>query len=75
MATIERAMFTFRDFMGTGWEDVPKGTLSVSAFSKYNYNEIKDFLEVMFDDDSNYEVMWNLPKKGQPQPPVHPACI
>lgn len=68
MATIERAMFTFRDFMGNGWEGVPLGTLSVSAFSQYNYNAIKEFLMVMFDDDSNYEVMWNLPKKGQTQP-------
>lgn len=68
MATIERAMFTFRDFVASGWEGVPKGTLSVSEFSKVNYNYLKDFLEVMFDDDSNYEVRWNLPKKGQTQP-------
>lgn len=68
MATIERAMFTFRDFVTTGWEGVEKGTLSVSAFSQTNYNYLKDFLEVMFDDDSNYDVHWNLPKKGQTQP-------
>lgn len=68
MATIERAMFTFRDFVTTGWEGVEKGTMSVSAFSQTNYNYLKDFLEVMFDDDSNYDVHWNLPKKGQTQP-------
>lgn len=68
MATIERAMFTFRDFVSTGWEGVERGTLSVSAFSRYNYDYLADFLKVMFDDDSNYDVHWNLPKKGQTQP-------
>lgn len=68
MATIERAMFTFRDFVTTGWEGVAPGTNSVSAFSKYNYDLLAEFLKQMFDDDTDYEVSWNLPKKGQTQP-------
>ena len=68
MATIERAMFTFADFVTTGWEGVPPGTLSVSEFSKANYDYLAEFLKVMFDDDSDYDVHWDLPKKGQTQP-------
>ena len=68
MATIERAMFTFADFVSTGWEGVPPGTLSVSRFSEVNYNYLADFLKVMFDDDSDYDVHWDLPKKGQASP-------
>lgn len=68
MATIERAMFTFRDFITSGWEGVDRGQQSVVEFSRYNYNFLKDFLEVMFDDDSDYDVHWNLPKRGQTQP-------
>lgn len=68
MATIERAMFTFRDFVASGWEGVERGTLSVSEFSRYNYNYLADFLKVMFDADDDFDVHWNLPKKGQTQP-------
>lgn len=68
MATIERAMFTFADFVTTGWEGVPPGTLSVSEFSRANYDYLAEYLKVMFDDDSDYDVHWDLPKKGQTQP-------
>ena len=68
MATIERAMFTFADFVTTGWEGIPPGTLSVSEFSRANYDYLAEFLKVMFDDDSDYDVHWDLPKKGQTQP-------
>lgn len=68
MATIERAMFTFRDFMGTGFEGVERGTLSVSEFSKVNYNAIKEQIEFWWDDPEGWEDQFNLPKKGQGQP-------
>lgn len=68
MGTIERAMFTFSDFMGTGFEGVASGTLSVSEFSKVNYNAIKEYLDYMWDFDVEVDNYWNLPKKGQTQP-------
>ena len=68
MATIERAMFTLRDFMGTGFEGVDRGTLSVSEFSRVNYNAIKEQIEFWWDDPEGYEESYNLPKKGQGQP-------
>lgn len=68
MATIERAMFTFRDFVGTGWEGVEPGTLSVSEFSRYNYNAIKDYVEMFWDMGIEPEIQFNFPKKGQQQP-------
>lgn len=68
MGTIERAMFTFRDFVASGFEGVERGTLSVSEFSRVNYNELKGLLDVLweFTDIDNYQ--YNLPKKGQGQP-------
>ena len=68
MATIERAMFTFRDFVSTGWEGIDAGTNSVSAFSRYNYNAIKDYVEYFWDMPEEFELQFNLPKKGQQQP-------
>ena len=68
MATIERAMFTFRDFMGTGFEGIDKGTNSVSKFSEINYNNIKEQIEFWWDDPENWDDQFNLPKKGQQQP-------
>ena len=68
MATIERAMFTLRDFMGTGFENVDRGTLSVSEFSRVNYNAIKEQIEFWWDDPEGYEESYNLPRKGQGQP-------
>lgn len=68
MATIERAMFTFADFMGTGFEGVQSGTISVSEFSRVNYNAIKEYLEYMWSFDVEVDNYWNLPKKSQTQP-------
>ena len=68
MATIERAMFTFRDFMGTGFEGVDRGTLSVSEFSRVNYNAIKEQIAFWWDSPEGWEDQFNLPKKGQGQP-------
>jgi hypothetical protein len=68
MATIERAMFTFVDFVATGWEGIEKGTLSVSEFSRVNYNAIKEYLAYMWDFDEEVDNYWDLPKKGQTQP-------
>lgn len=68
MATIERAMFTLRDFMGTGFEGVDRGTNSVSKFSEVNYNAIKEQIEFWWDDPEGWDEYYNLPKKGQGQP-------
>ncbi len=68
MATIERAMFTFREFVASGWEGVDPGTNSVSEFSRYNYNAIKDYIEYYWDMPDEFELQFNLPKKGQTQP-------
>lgn len=68
MATIERAMFTFRDFVGSGWEGIERGTLSVSEFSRVNYNAIREQIEFWWDDPEGYDDYYNLPKKGQGQP-------
>lgn len=65
MATIERAMFTYRDFMGTGFEGVDLGTNCVSKFSEINYNNIKYDVETYWDDPEWDETWWDLPKKGQ----------
>lgn len=68
MGTIERAMFTFRDFIASGWEGVDRGTNSVSEFSRYNYNAIKEYIEFWWDVSGEPELQYNLPKKGQTQP-------
>lgn len=65
MATIERAMFTYRDFMGTGFEGVELGTNCVSKFSEINYNNIKSFLADWWEEPDGWEeTWWDLPKKG-----------
>ena len=68
MATIERAMFTYRDMMGTGFEDVDPGTNSVSKFSELNYNSIKAQLENAWDNNLTHQVRVDLPTKGSTVP-------
>lgn len=68
MATIERAMFTFRDFMGTGFEGVDLGTNSVSKFSEINYNAIKYDLDQYWQDPEWDETWWDLPRKREQTP-------
>ena len=68
MATIERAMFTFKDMMGTGFEGVDRGTNSVSKFSEVNYNYYKDMIRDAWDLDMPEYVRLNLPNKGDTIP-------
>lgn len=68
MATIERAMFTFADFVASGWEGIENGTLAVSEFSKVNYNAIKEQIEFWWDDPDGWDEYFDLPKKGQTAP-------
>ena len=64
MATIERAMFTFHDMMGSGFEGVDRGTNSVSKFSEVNYNYYKDFVLQGWQQDDPRAVRLDLPTKG-----------
>lgn len=64
MATIERAMFTFKDMMGSGFEGVDRGTNSVSKFSEVNYNYYKDKIIDGWVNDTPDAVRLDLPKKG-----------
>lgn len=68
MGMIERAMFTFRDFMGTGFEGVDPGTNSVSKFSEVNYNEIREEILQYWDMPDWTEWNYDFPKKGQTIP-------
>lgn len=68
MGMIERAMFTFRDFMGTGFEGVDPGTNSVSKFSEVNYNEIREEILQYWDMPDWTEWNYDFPKKGQTVP-------
>lgn len=68
MATIERAMFTFADFVASGWEGIENGTLAVSEFSKVNYNAIKEQIDFWWDDPEGWDEYYDLPKKGQTAP-------
>lgn len=68
MGMIERAMFTFRDFMGTGFEGVDPGTNSVSKFSEVNYNEIREEIVQYWDMPGWSEWNYDFPKKGQTVP-------
>lgn len=68
MATIERAMFTFRDMMGTGFEGVDSGTNSVSKFSELNYNKFKEDIASAWALDMPDFVRCDLPLKGQAIP-------
>lgn len=68
MATIERAMFTFRDLMGTGFEGVDMGTNSVSKFSEVNYNLIKNGIEDGWIHGTPDAVRVDLPTKGSVVP-------
>ena len=68
MAMIERAMFTYRDFMGTGFEGVAPGTNSVSKFSEVNYNEVKEEIIAYWDDPEWTEWNFDFPRKGQSVP-------
>ena len=68
MGMIERAMFTYRDFMGTGFEGVDPGTNSVSKFSEVNYNEIRDEILQYWDMPGWTEWNYDFPKKGQTIP-------
>lgn len=68
MATVERAMFTYRDFMGTGFEGVALGTNSVSRFSELNYNAMKYEIEEYWDDPEWPDYNYDFPRKGQTSP-------
>lgn len=68
MATIERAMFTYADFMGTGFEGVELGTACVSKFSEINYNNIKSYLADWWEEGEWNETQWDLPLKGNVTP-------
>lgn len=68
MATVERAMFTYRDFMGTGFEGVALGTNSVSKFSEVNYNAMKYEIDVYWDDPEWPDYNYDFPRKGQGTP-------
>jgi len=68
MGMIERAMFTYRDFMGTGFENVELGTNSVSKFSEVNYNEIREEILQYWDMPDWTEWNYDFPKKGQTVP-------
>lgn len=68
MGMIERAMFTYRDFMGTGFENVELGTNSVSKFSEVNYNEIRDEILQYWDMPDWTDWNYDFPKKGQTVP-------
>ena len=65
---IERAMFTYRDFMGTGFENVDLGTNSVSKFSEVNYNEIREEILAYWDMPDWTEWNYDFPRKGQTVP-------
>lgn len=68
MGMIERAMFTYHDFMGTGFEGVDPGTNSVSKFSEVNYNEIREEILQYWDMPDWTEWNYDFPKKGQTVP-------
>lgn len=68
MAMIERAMFTYRDFMGTGFEGVDLGTNNVSKFSEINYNTIKYDIETYWDVEDWPDWNYDFPRKGQTAP-------
>lgn len=68
MAMIERAMFTYRDFMGTGFENVDLGTNNVSKFSELNYNTVKYDIETYWDVEDWTEWNYDFPRKGQTVP-------
>ena len=68
MGMIERAMFTYRDFMGTGFENVELGTNSVSKFSEVNYNEVRGEILAYWDMPDWTEWNYDFPKKGQTVP-------
>ena len=68
MATIERAMFTLKPLMGTGFEGVDRGTVSVSKFSEVNYNFYKESIKDAWDLDMPQYVRIDVPKKGQSVP-------
>lgn len=68
MAMIERAMFTFADFMGTGFEGVDLGTNSVSKFSEVNYNAVKYDIDAYWDVEEWPDWNYDFPRKGQTVP-------
>ena len=68
MAMIERAMFTYRDFMGTGFENVDLGTNNVSKFSEINYNTVKYDIETYWDVEDWPDWNYDFPRKGQTVP-------
>lgn len=68
MATVERAMFTYRDFMGTGFEGVALGTNCVSKFSELNYNAMKYEIDEYWDDPEWPDYNYDFPRKGQTSP-------
>lgn len=68
MAMIERAMFTYRDFMGTGFENVDLGTNNVSKFSELNYNTVKYDIETYWDVEDWPDWNYDFPRKGQTVP-------
>lgn len=68
MATMERAMFTFRPIMGTGFENVAEGTNQVSKFSQINYNFYKGLIDEAWNSGTPHLVRLDLPLKGQSVP-------
>lgn len=68
MGLIERAMFTYVDFMGTGFEGIDIGTNSVSRFSELNYNAIKYEIEEYWNMEDWPDWSYEFPRKRETSP-------
>ena len=68
MATVERLMATYQDFITSGFENVDEGTLSAQRFAQVNYKEIREKLDEFWDVEDFDESYWDWPKKGQTGP-------
>lgn len=64
MAVVERAMFTFSDFVASGIEGVERGTVTVSEWSRLNYDMIRYEIEENWDDPDYTDGIVDYPKKG-----------
>lgn len=64
MAVVERAMFTFSDFVASGIEGVERGTLTVSEWSRLNYEMIRGEVEDFWNDPDYTDGLVDYPKKG-----------
>lgn len=64
MACVERAMFSYYDFIYNAFQGKQAGNESINEFSRINYQAIRNQFDAYYIDEEFNEPYWDFPLKG-----------